>query len=78
MMDRTLFVGDERGRVFSWSVGNKPGRGMVDHWVIMIMMMMMMIMIIMMMMMIMLQVRDDTQQECQDCRVRCEPNNYLG
>ena len=19
--------------MFSWSVGNKPGRGMVDHWV---------------------------------------------
>ena len=30
---RTLFVGDDRGRVFSWSVGNKPGQGFVDHWV---------------------------------------------
>ena len=30
---RTLFVGDERGRVFSWVVGNKPGKGFVDHWV---------------------------------------------
>ena len=44
MMCRTLFVGDERGRVFSWSVGNKPGRGMVDHWVIVTMMMMIMMM----------------------------------
>ena len=48
MMCRTLFVGDERGRVFSWSVGNKPGRGMVDHWVMMIMMMMIMMMMTMM------------------------------
>ena len=47
-MCRTLFVGDERGRVFSWSVGNKPGRGMVDHWV-----MMMRIMTIMRIIMIM-------------------------
>ena len=30
---RTLFVGDDRGRVFSWGVGNKPGKGFVDHWV---------------------------------------------
>ena len=30
---KTLFVGDERGRVFSWGVGNKPGKGFVDHWV---------------------------------------------
>merc|ERR1719158_1569227 len=30
---RTLFVGDERGRVFSWVVGTKPGKGFVDHWV---------------------------------------------
>ena len=30
---RTLFVGDDRGRVFSWAVGNKPGKGFVDHWV---------------------------------------------
>ena len=29
---RTLFVGDERGRVFSWVVSNKPGKGFVDHW----------------------------------------------
>ena len=28
-----LLVGDERGRVFSWAVGSKPGRGPVDHWV---------------------------------------------
>ena len=51
--------------MFSWSVGNKPGRGMVDHWVMMTMMTMMIII-----MNSMLQVRDDTQQECQDCRVR--------
>jgi len=30
---RTLFVGDDRGRVFSWVVGHKPGKGFVDHWV---------------------------------------------
>jgi hypothetical protein len=29
---RTIYVGDERGRVFSWSVASKPGKGMVDHW----------------------------------------------
>ena len=31
--------------MFSWSVGNKPGRGMVDHWVIMMIMILMMMMI---------------------------------
>ena len=30
---KTLFVGDDRGRVFSWCVGQKPGAGFVDHWV---------------------------------------------
>lgn len=30
---RTLYVGDDRGRVFSWSVSSKPGKGFVDHWV---------------------------------------------
>jgi len=29
---RTLYVGDARGRVFSWSVTEQPGRGMADHW----------------------------------------------
>jgi len=29
---RTVFVGDERGRVFSWSTSGKPGKGMADHW----------------------------------------------
>ncbi len=29
---KTIYVGDERGRVFSWSVASKPGKGMVDHW----------------------------------------------
>lgn len=24
--------GDARGRVFSWSVAEQPGRGMADHW----------------------------------------------
>ena len=24
---RTLYVGDDRGRVFSWVVSNKPGKG---------------------------------------------------
>lgn len=29
-----IFVisGDARGRVFSWSVAEQPGRGMADHW----------------------------------------------
>lgn len=26
------FKGDARGRVFSWSVTEQPGRGMADHW----------------------------------------------
>jgi hypothetical protein len=29
---KTLYVGDDRGRVFSWMVSNKPGKGLVDHW----------------------------------------------
>lgn len=29
---KTLFVGDARGRVFSWSVAEQPGRGIADHW----------------------------------------------
>lgn len=29
---KTLYVGDARGRVFSWSVTEQPGRGMADHW----------------------------------------------
>ena len=29
---RTIYVGDERGRVFSWTVASKAGKGMVDHW----------------------------------------------
>ncbi|XP_077999760.1 WD repeat and FYVE domain-containing protein 3-like [Glandiceps talaboti] len=28
-----LFVGDDRGRVFSWSVTDQPGRVAADHWV---------------------------------------------
>ena len=30
---RSIYVGDSRGRVFSWMVASKPGKGMVDHWV---------------------------------------------
>lgn len=29
---KTLYVGDARGRIFSWSVTEQPGRGMADHW----------------------------------------------
>ena len=29
--NKTVFVGDARGRVFSWSVSE--GRGVSDHWV---------------------------------------------
>lgn len=29
---KTLYVGDARGRVYSWSVTEQPGRGMADHW----------------------------------------------
>ncbi|XP_047001362.1 WD repeat and FYVE domain-containing protein 3 [Schistocerca americana] len=30
---RAVFVGDARGRVFSWSVSDQPGRTVADHWV---------------------------------------------
>ena len=31
---KTVYVGDEKGRVFSWSVSSRPlGKGMVDHWI---------------------------------------------
>lgn len=29
---KVLYVGDARGRVFSWSVTEQPNRGMADHW----------------------------------------------
>lgn len=29
---KILYVGDARGRVFSWSVTEQPNRGMADHW----------------------------------------------
>ncbi|XP_058804217.1 WD repeat and FYVE domain-containing protein 3 isoform X1 [Phymastichus coffea] len=29
---RTVYVGDTRGRVFSWSVCEQPGRNIADHW----------------------------------------------
>lgn len=28
-----ILVGDGRGRVFSWSVSDQPGRSAADHWV---------------------------------------------
>lgn len=28
-----ILVGDSRGRVFSWSVSDQPGRSAADHWV---------------------------------------------
>lgn len=28
-----ILVGDSRGRVFSWSVSDQPGRCAADHWV---------------------------------------------
>ncbi|XP_014681660.1 PREDICTED: WD repeat and FYVE domain-containing protein 3-like isoform X2 [Priapulus caudatus] len=30
---KTVYVGDTRGRVYSWSVTDQPGRVMADHWV---------------------------------------------
>lgn len=30
---KCVYVGDARGRVFSWSVTDHPGRAMADHWV---------------------------------------------
>ncbi|BFF93489.1 WD repeat and FYVE domain-containing protein 3 [Drosophila madeirensis] len=29
---KILYVGDARGRIFSWSVTEQPGRGVADHW----------------------------------------------
>ncbi|CAH1175861.1 unnamed protein product [Phaedon cochleariae] len=29
---RSVYVGDTRGRVFSWSVSDVPGRAAADHW----------------------------------------------
>lgn len=29
---RTVYVGDARGRVFSWSLTEAPGRSIADHW----------------------------------------------
>lgn len=28
-----ILIGDGRGRVFSWSVSDQPGRSAADHWV---------------------------------------------
>ncbi|XP_078070095.1 WD repeat and FYVE domain-containing protein 3 isoform X4 [Mustelus asterias] len=28
-----ILIGDERGRVFSWSVSDQPGRAAADHWI---------------------------------------------
>ena len=30
---RTVYVGDAKGRVYSWSVTDQPGRVVADHWV---------------------------------------------
>jgi len=30
---KTLFVGDSRGRIFSWVVSDNPGRTNADHWI---------------------------------------------
>ena len=30
---KTVYVGDEKGRVFSWTVSAKPSGKFVDHWV---------------------------------------------
>ncbi|CAH1794598.1 unnamed protein product [Owenia fusiformis] len=30
---KCVYVGDVKGRVFSWSVSDQPGRTMADHWV---------------------------------------------
>ncbi|XP_050525205.1 WD repeat and FYVE domain-containing protein 3 isoform X2 [Daktulosphaira vitifoliae] len=29
---RTLYIGDARGRVFTWNVAEQPGKGVADHW----------------------------------------------
>jgi len=31
--NRTVFVGDARGRVFSWSVSDTLKGGLTDHWI---------------------------------------------
>jgi hypothetical protein len=30
--NRTIYVGDARGRLFSWTVNENPGRQRADHW----------------------------------------------
>ncbi|CAF0758317.1 unnamed protein product [Rotaria sordida] len=30
---KTVFVGDARGRIFSWTVSDNPGRTNADHWI---------------------------------------------
>ena len=30
---KTVYVGDAKGRVYSWSVTDQPGRVVADHWV---------------------------------------------
>ncbi|XP_025205063.1 WD repeat and FYVE domain-containing protein 3 [Melanaphis sacchari] len=29
---RTVYIGDARGRVFTWNVAEHPGKGVADHW----------------------------------------------
>ena len=30
---KTVYVGDAKGRVYSWSVTDQPGRAVADHWI---------------------------------------------
>jgi len=32
LLNWQLIKGDARGRIFSWSVTEQPGRGVADHW----------------------------------------------
>lgn len=29
---KTVFVGDAKGRIYSWTVTDQPGRVVADHW----------------------------------------------
>lgn len=30
---RTVFVGEDKGRVYNWTVTDQPGRVVADHWI---------------------------------------------
>ena len=30
---KTVYVGDAKGRVYSWCVTDQPGRAVADHWI---------------------------------------------